>query len=98
MFLVTGFEREVAVLETGVAGERDGWNLPAFFPWKRADFANQGVAVFVGHADVADQDIESRAFERPQGFGGRRDGGYLQIELREQNGEHLARIVVVFDQ
>ena len=69
MFLIADQKSVRAVLEADIAGQRDCGNLPAF-SGQLPDFFYQFVPVFVGQADVADQNIGRVERDDLKGFGG----------------------------
>ena len=48
--LIAGFERTLAIFVAGICGQCDGWRGPG--RRQPAHLLDEGVAVFIGHADV----------------------------------------------
>ena len=68
--VVARCNRADAVLCAGVGGQRNGGNVLALMALLLAYLFDQVVAVSVGHADIADEQIEWFTLEQRDCFGG----------------------------
>jgi hypothetical protein len=86
-----------AVFGAGVGGEGDGGDVAAAGGAAGADFADEGVAVFAGHADVGDEDVGGLFGEEVEGFVGGgcdADGG---VGVLEEALDEIAGVGFVVD-
>ena len=86
MHLEAGGQRVLHVLGPGVGGQRDRRRPPPLARRELPDAADQRVAVGVGHADVADDDVGPRGGELAQRLG----GGAGRVDLGAVLAQHLA--------
>lgn len=99
--LETGAQGAEAIFFARVRGERDGGEGATVGGGQAADAADERVAVFVGHRDVADDQVGAvarvsrcDAVERGAGAGGDVNAG---AESFEQARDDLARVGLVID-
>src|SRR5580658_5249647 len=71
--LIARQQGALTVFRTRERGQRDRGGAAAAVRGKRTDFADEFVAVFSGHADVAYQNRRTAALQGGDGFGGRRN-------------------------
>jgi hypothetical protein len=59
----TGRQRAYAVFDSGVRGQRDGWNIPAPFWTALAYLRDEFVPIVLRHREIRDKRIRKRVFE-----------------------------------
>ena len=97
MVLEAGEDDVDAVVGAGVGGEGDGGGGAALLGGEVAEAADEGVAVFARHADVADEHVGALGLdklERLGGVGGVEDVG---VAVFEQAAEEAAGVGLVVD-
>ena len=80
-----------------VTGQRDGRSPSAFGGRSGADFSDEGISVFVGQADIAEQYIRLKGVENGQcfpGAWGRTHSGAVMAQGRDQK---FGNIGFIFD-
>ena len=73
------------ILCVGKSGERHCWKFSVWAEFLLADFANQGVAIFLRHANVGYQQVGLLLQHDVKRFGGRASG----LHRRTVGGQHL---------
>lgn len=97
MVLEAGEDDVHAVVGPGVGGEGDGGGGASLVGGELAEAADEGVAVFAGHADVADENVGAMLFDKLDRFvggGGRED---LGVAIFEEAAEQAAGVWFVID-
>ena len=97
MVLEAGEDDVDAVVGAGVGGEGDGGGGASLVGGELAEAADEGVAVFVGHADVADENVGSMAFDEVDRFARGGAGEYFGVAIFEETTQQAAGVGFVID-
>ena len=76
-------------------GERHRRRLAAAVHFTRSKVSDERISVFIGHPDIADQDVRSVAIERAEGCTHRGHGFDVRAGELEDESESLSPIGVV---
>ena len=98
MYLESGVERLLSILRATDRRERRGRDIPAPFAGARSHTLDELVPVFVGQADVTQQDIRAGVLEGVECLTHRPDGDHFSAASLERKGKHFAAVPIVFDE